>query len=124
MNTTTTHSNFVRVAVGAIVALLGALLITLGAPIADAAPPKVKASENPVLIPWTQPSKDIQLTWDLESWQPLENLLVTDSGNPVPEFNGTVSNFPGDSRTLKVKAVTPTPHSCGICSPCSRSVRR
>jgi hypothetical protein len=46
MNTSHTRTRFVRAAAGAVVALLGALLLTQSTPVADAAPPEVTASES------------------------------------------------------------------------------
>jgi hypothetical protein len=45
---------------------LVALLFPLSAPAAHAAPPEVKASENPVFIPYSQDTKGITLTWSLD----------------------------------------------------------
>jgi hypothetical protein len=64
MNTARTRTRVVRAAVGAVVALLAALLLLpLGAPTAHAAPPEVTASENPVVI--AIQAKEITLTWSL-----------------------------------------------------------
>ena len=71
MNPTRTSTTFVRVAVGAgrgfiVLALaLGALLFTLSAPVAHAAPPEVTTPDNPVVIPYSQDTKEITLTWSL-----------------------------------------------------------
>jgi len=81
---------------------LVALLFPLSAPAAQAAPPKVMASENPVFVPYSTDTKDIQLTWSLEVWQPFETLTVTESGTPAPVIDDTVSSLQGDYRTLTV----------------------
>ena len=71
MNPTRTSTTFVRVAVGAgrgfiVLALaLGALLFTLSAPVAHAAPPEVTTPDNPVVIPYSQDTEEITLTWSL-----------------------------------------------------------
>ena len=70
-----TRTTFVRVAVGAgrgfvVLALaLGALLFTLSAPVAYAAPPEVTTPENPVMIPYSQDTKEITLKWTLAASQ-------------------------------------------------------
>jgi hypothetical protein len=86
----------------ALVLALAALLFPLSAPAAQADPPKVTASENPVFIPYSKDTKDITLTWSLEAWQPLATLTVTESGTPAPVLDETVSSLPGDNRPLTV----------------------
>ncbi len=81
---------------------LVALLFPLSAPAAHADPPKVMASENPVFVPYSKDTKDIQLTWSLDVWHPLATLTVTESGTPAPVLDGAVSSLPGDNRPLTV----------------------
>jgi hypothetical protein len=81
---------------------LVALLFPLSAPAAQADPPEVMASENPVFVPYSTDTKTIQLTWNLEAWQPLETLTVTESGTPAPVFDQTVSSLPGQFVPLTV----------------------
>jgi hypothetical protein len=81
---------------------LVALLFPLSAPAAQAAPPEVMASENPVFIPYTTDTKTIQLTWSLEPLQPVVNLTVTESGTPAPVIDQTVTSLPGPGLPLTV----------------------
>jgi hypothetical protein len=81
---------------------LVALLFPLSAPAAHADPPKVMASENPVFVPYSTDTKTIQLTWNLEAWQPLATLTVTESGTPAPVFDQTVSSLQGQFVPLTV----------------------
>jgi hypothetical protein len=81
---------------------LVALLFPLSAPAAHAAPPEVMASENPVFVPYSTDTKTIQLTWNLEPWQPLETLTVTESGTPAAVFDQTVTSLPGQFVPLTV----------------------
>jgi hypothetical protein len=75
--------------------VLGALLQALSAPVAQAAPPEVLASENPVVIGWADTTKTIQLTWSLEPGLSLATLTVTESGTPAPVLNQLVGSPPG-----------------------------
>lgn len=84
-----TRRRFASVAVG-----LGALLLALVTPVvAEAEPPEVTASENPVLIAYPHfTTKDITLTWDLGPSPPQANLIVTENGTQIhnqPLFSGT-----------------------------------
>jgi hypothetical protein len=68
---------------------LVALLFPLSAPAAHAAV-TLTASENPVFIPYSKDTKNINLAWSLEPWQLLATLTVTESGTPAPVIDKTV----------------------------------
>jgi hypothetical protein len=72
---------------------LGALLLVLTTPVtAHAAPPEVTASQNPVVIPYLEWTKEITLTWRLERGSTQAWLTVTESGTPWPVLNQSVSS--------------------------------
>lgn len=75
--------------------ILGALLQALSGPMAQAAPPEVLASENPVVIGWADTTKTIELTWFLEPGLSLATLRVTESGSPAPVLDQLVGSPPG-----------------------------
>jgi hypothetical protein len=83
------------------VLLRSALVLTLllalafGLRAAEAAPPEVKASENPVVIPFGQDTKDITLTWSLTAATVTASLTITESGSSVPPIVLLVTNPPG-----------------------------
>jgi hypothetical protein len=77
---------------------LAAFLFPLSAPAAHAAPPTLKASENPVFIPYSKDTQDINLTWSLEPWQLLATLTVTESGTPAPVIDKTVGPIPNSEQ--------------------------
>jgi murein DD-endopeptidase MepM/ murein hydrolase activator NlpD len=74
---------------------IGALLLALHAHPTHAAPPEVKASENPVVIPHGQTTKAITLTWSLAAGSSVAKLTVTESGTPAPVLVQSVSSPPG-----------------------------
>lgn len=106
MSTTSTTSRIAghgaRHVLIVLVLAIAALLLPSSAPVAQAAPPEVMASENPVFIPYTTDTKTITLTWSLEPLQPVANLTVTESGTPVPVINQMVSSLPGPGLPLTV----------------------
>jgi hypothetical protein len=89
-------SRGVRRGLLALVLALAALLLALGAPVAQAAPPEVTASDNPVLIPEGETTGKTTLTWTLAPlpWL-VATLTVTESGTPTPVLNQPVSQPPG-----------------------------
>jgi hypothetical protein len=97
MGTTSTTSRTpgrgVRRGLITLVLALVALLSPLSAPAAHAAP-TLTASENPVFIPYSKDTKNINLTWSLEPWQLLATLTVTESGTPAPVIDKTVGQTP------------------------------
>jgi hypothetical protein len=104
MNPTRTSTTLVRVAVGAgrgfiVLALaLGALLFTLSAPVAHAAPPEVTTPDNPVMIPYSQDTKEITLKWTLAALQLAATLTVTESGTPAPVLDQVVFSTPDTTK--------------------------
>jgi hypothetical protein len=74
--------------------VLGLLLQPLSGPLAQAAPPEVLASENPVVIGWADTTKTIELTWSLTPLS-LATLTVTESGTPTPVLEQLVASPPG-----------------------------
>lgn len=74
--------------------VLVALLSARSGPVAQAAPPEILASENPVLIGWGQTTKTIELTWSLEPGLYLATLTVTESGTPAPVLVQPVGSPP------------------------------
>jgi hypothetical protein len=72
---------------------IGVLLLALTTPVtAHAAPPEVTASQNPVVIPYLEWTKEITLTWRLERGSTQAWLTVTESGTPLPVLNQLVSS--------------------------------
>ena len=61
---------------------------------------EIKASENPVFIPYSTDTKGITLTWTQEIWQPLLHLTVTESGTPAPVIDKTVGLPPPNGEPL------------------------
>jgi hypothetical protein len=84
-------SRGVRRGLLALVLALAALLLALGAPVAQAAPPEVTASDNPVLIPEGETTGKTTLTWTLTAIPQLAHLTVTESGTPAPVLDLPVS---------------------------------
>jgi hypothetical protein len=80
----------------ALLLALGALLLPLGAPAAQADPPEVTASDNPVLIPDGQTTGETTLTWRLTPIPQLAHLTVMESGTPAPVLDLPVSSPPGE----------------------------
>ncbi|MDT5049694.1 MAG: hypothetical protein QOG75_5592, partial [Mycobacterium sp.] len=75
---------------------LAALLFPLSAPVAQADPPEVTASDNPVLIPDGQTTGETTLTWRLTPILQLAHLTVMESGTPAPVLDLPVSSPPGE----------------------------
>jgi hypothetical protein len=75
---------------------LAALLFPLSAPVAQADPPEVTASDNPVLIPDGQTTGETTLTWRLTPFPQLAHLTVMESGTPAPVLDLPVSSPPGE----------------------------
>jgi hypothetical protein len=59
---------------------------------AHAEPPEVTANQNPVIVPFLKSTKEITLTWRLESGSTQANLIVTESDNPFPVLSQLVSS--------------------------------
>jgi hypothetical protein len=59
-------------------------LLAVTTPVAQAAPPEVTASPNPVVIPFTQTTGETTLKWPLAQTLQVATLTVTDSGTQTP----------------------------------------
>jgi len=77
---------------------LAALLSPASVPVAQAAPPEVTASDNPVLIPEGQTTGETTLTWSLTPVPQLAHLTVTESATPAPVLDVPVSQPPGSGQ--------------------------